>query len=114
MRGNRDLAVTQARGHHTTPQLLEGSGVSLGSLLVGWFGGRGPACKVRKAHYARKIFCFKRKQENFSSSSFEVATQTLSPLPPPCLIRVPTPNPPNPLRAPGAARVLLVLAAARH
>ena len=70
MRGNRDLAVTQARGHHTTPQLLEGLGVSLGSLLVGWFGGRGPACKVRKAHYARKIFCFNRKQEKTLPDDF--------------------------------------------
>ena len=58
MRGNRDLAVTQARGHHTTPQLLEGSGVSLGSLLVGWFGGQVPGQKVR-------IFCF--APEKFSA-----------------------------------------------
>ena len=36
-----------ARGHHTTPQSLEGSGVSLGSLLVGWFGGGGLSCDWR-------------------------------------------------------------------
>ena len=52
MRGNRDLAVTQARGHHTTPQQLEGSGVSLGSLLVGWFGGQGPGQKDRIVGFA--------------------------------------------------------------
>ena len=56
MRGNRDLAVTQARGHHTTPQLLEGSGVSLGSLLVGWFGGRGPGQKDRILGFAPEKF----------------------------------------------------------
>ena len=56
MRGNRDLAVTQARGHHTTPQLLEGSGVSLRSLLLGWFGGQVSGQKVRNLVFAPEKF----------------------------------------------------------